>query len=365
MQIGVDGNLVSKHLLRRTTRVDRGVSAGSRKRSLPASLLRQAQVAQRFLAAAAMVSLLVTGGVHAETYPARPIRLIVPQSPGGTVDLTARLFAERLRSALNATIVVENRPGAGGAIGCDLVAHAAPDGYTLLAASTNTHTMLPHVQASVPYDALRDFAPIANLVYTTSIVAVTPSLPVHTLSELIAYVRANPGKLNYASTGVGASNHIDTELFKSLARIDLVHIPYRGPMQAVEALVTGEVQVELVAIGTSIGQARAGQLRPLAVLSDQRSSLLPEVPTAAEAGLPELKVRFWVGLVAPAGTPPEVISMLNGALERILETPDVREWIASRGLEPAGGSPSDFAEEIRTDYAKWGEVIKRIGLNPG
>lgn len=354
-----------KHLMRRTTSIDRGVSAFSCNRSWPATLPRWAHVAHCFLAAAAILSLLGIGSVHAETYPVRPIRLIVPQSPGGTVDLTARLFAERLGSALNTTIVVENRPGAGGSIGCDLVAHAAPDGYTLLAASTNTHTMLPHVQASVPYDALHDFAPIANLVYTTSIVAVTPSLPVHTLSELIAYVRANPGKFNYASTGIGASNHIDTELFKSLARIDLVHIPYRGPTQAVEALVTGEVQVGLVAIGTSLSQARAGQLRPLAVLSDRRSLLLPEVPTAAEAGLPELEVRFWVGLVAPAGTPPEVINVLNRALQRILETPDVREWIASRGLEPAGGSASDFAEEIRADYAKWGEVIKRIGLNRG
>ena len=311
-----------------------------------------------------MVSLLIAAGVHAEPYPARPIRLIVPQSPGGTVDLTARLFAERLRSALNATIVVENRPGASGAIGSDFVAHAAPDGYTLLAASTNTHTMLPHVQASVPYDALRDFAPIANLVYTTSIVAVTRSLPVYTLSELIAYARAYPGKLNYASTGVGSSNHIDTELFKSLVHIDLVHIPYRGPTQAVEALASGEVQVELLAIGNSLGLVEAGLVRPLAVLSDQRSSLLPDVPTAAEAGLRELKVRFWVGLVAPAGTPSEVISVLNEALQRSLETRDVREWIASRGLEPAGGSPSEFAKEIRADYTRWGDVIKRIGLDP-
>jgi tripartite-type tricarboxylate transporter receptor subunit TctC len=362
MRTAGDGNPVAAHLLLRMPSVDCSVSTGSRNGSLPAGLLRSMQIAQRFVAATAMVSLLMAAGVHAESYPVRPIRLIVPQSPGGTVDLTARVFAERLRSALNATIVVENKPGAGGAIGCDFVAHAAPDGYTLLAASTNTHALLPHVQASVGYDALRDFAPIVNLVYTTSIVAVTPSLPVHTLSELIAYVRANPGKLNYPSTGVGSSDHIDTELFKSLARIDLVHIPYRGAPQTIEALVTGEVQVGLVAIGNSLGPVEAGQLRPLAVLSDQRSSLLPEVPTAAEAGLPELKVRFWVGLVAPAGTPPEIISVLNGALQQGLGAPNVRQWIASRGLEPVGGSPSDFAEEIRVDYANWGEVIKRIGL---
>jgi tripartite-type tricarboxylate transporter receptor subunit TctC len=311
----------------------------------------------------AAVLLLTAAGMDAERYPARPIRLIVPQAPGGTVDLTARLFADKLSSALDATIVVENRSGASGAIGCDLAARAAPDGYTLLAASTNTHTMLPHVQAGIPYDALRDFAPVANLVYTTSIVAVNPSLPVHTLTELIAYARANPGRLNYASTGVGSSNHIDTELFESLARIQLVHIPYRGATQAVEALVTGEVQVELVAIGTSLGQVRAGQIRPLAVLSDRRSSLLADVPTAAEAGMPELKVRFWVGLVAPAGTPPNAIRVLNAALQRSLEAPDVREWIANRGLEPIGGSASDFAARIRADYARWGDEIRRIGLN--
>lgn len=325
--------------------------------------LRWAHVAHRFVLAAATVWLFLAASVHADSFPMRPIRLIVPQAPGGTVDLTARLFAEQLKSTLNATIVVENRPGASGAIGCAFVAHAAPDGYTLLAASTNTHTMLPHIQANVPYDALRDFAPIANLVYTTNIIAVTPSLPVHTLAELITYAHANPGKLNYASTGVGSSNHIDTELFKSLAHIDLVHIPYHGSMQAVEALATGEVQVELAALGTALGQVEAGQLRALAILSDQRSSLLPEVPTAAEAGLPEFKVKFWVGLVAPAGTPPEIISVLNRALQRSLEAADVRTWIARRGLEPVGGSPLDFAEEIRADYAKWGRVIKHIGLS--
>lgn len=326
-------------------------------------LLRRARAAQRSVAAAIMVWLLMAAGVHADSFPTRPIRLIVPQAAGGTVDLTARLFAEQLKSMLNATIVVENRPGASGAIGCDFVAHAAPDGYTLLAASTNTHAMLPHVQGNVRYDALRDFAPIANLVYTTKVIAVTPSLPVHTLAELIAYARANPGKLNYGSTGIGSSNHIDTELFKSLTHINLVHIPYRGSEQAVEALATGEVQVELLALGTALGQVKAGQLRALAVLSDRRSALLPEVPTAAESGLPQLKVAFWVGLVAPAGTPPEIIAVLNGALQRSLEATEVRTWIARRGLEPAGGSPSDFAAEIHADYAKWGNVIKRIGLN--
>ncbi len=323
-----------------------------------------ARVARRLVAAVPLALLLIATVAQAETYPARTIRLIVPQAPGGTVDLTARLFADQLRSALDATVVVENRPGASGATGSDFVARAAPDGYTLLAASTNTHTMLPHVQASVPYDALRDFAPVANLVYTTSMVAVTRSLPVRTLAELIAYARAHPGELNYASTGVGSSNHIDAELFKSLARIDLVHVPYRGMAQAKEALVSGEVQVELVAIGTSVGHVQAGQIRPLAVLSDRRSALLPEVPTTAEAGLPELKARFWVGIVAPAGTPPEVIGVLNGALRRSFATPEVREWIASRGLEPAAGSPADFANEIRADYGKWGGVIKLIGLKP-
>jgi tripartite-type tricarboxylate transporter receptor subunit TctC len=322
------------------------------------------QVAQRLIMAAILATLLMGTGVRAESYPSRPIRLIVPQAPGGTVDLTARLFAERLKSALNATIVVENKPGASGAIGSDFVAHALADGYTLLAASTNTHAMLPHVQAGVAYDALRDFAPVANLVYTTSIVAVTRALPVQTLPELIAYARAHPGKLNYASTGVGSSNHIDTELFKSLAGIDLVHIPYRSPAQALEALVAGEVQVELLSIGNALGRVEAAQLTPLAVLSDRRSPLLPDVPTAAEAGLPELKVKFWVGFVAPAGTPPDVIKLVNEALQRALEAPDVRDWITSRGLEPAGGSAADFAKEIRTDYTKWGDAIKLIGLRP-
>ena len=318
----------------------------------------------RLLAGVAVLSILVGTEAMAEPYPSRPIRIIVPQAPGGTVDLTARLFAEQLRTALNATIVVENKPGASGAIGCDFVAHAAPDGYTLLAASTNTHTMLPHVQAGVQFDALHDFAPIANLVYTTNIVAVTPSLPVHTLTELIAYARAHPGKLNYATTGIGSSNHISTEYFKSLAQIDMVHIPYRGPVQNIEALVTGEVQVSLVSVGASLGQLRAGQLRALAVMSDVRSPLLPDVPTTAEAGLPDLKVRFWVGLVAPAGTPPEIINRLNAALRRSLDAPDVREWIASRGLEAVGGSPAEFADEIRAEYAQWGALLNRIGLKP-
>ncbi len=311
-----------------------------------------------------------TGAFAADTtsadaaYPVRPIRIIAPYGPGGTVDLLSRVLGERLETALGVAVVVENKAGANGMIGTELAKRASPDGYTLLTASTSTHVMTPHVVARLPYDPLQDFVPVINLVYQTKVVLVSTALGVTTLGELVALARSRPGQLNYASAGVGSSAHLDTEQLAALTGIELVHIPYRGSAQNVAAIIANEVQVLLASVTAARPALAGGRARALAVIADRRSPLLPEVPTLVEAGLPRLDVQTWIGFVAPAGTPPPIVDKLNQTLNRILRSADMQAWLQEQGLDPIGGTPAAFDREIRADFDKWGKTTRRLGIRP-
>ena len=313
------------------------------------------------VAAIALDSLSATAPVP-QDYPSRPIHIIVPAAPGGASDLVARQVGEQLGIALRTAVVVENKPGASGVIGNELAAHAAPDGYTLLFATSATHVIAAHAIDKLPFDPLKDFTPIINLGYATSVVVVNPALPVKTLAELVAYARARPGGLNYASSGAGSANHIDTEVIAALAGIDLVHVPYRGTADGYRALLAGEVQLMVGAITSALPYIEAGKLRALVVLVDRRSPLLPDVPTIAQAGLGRVDVRKWLGFVAPAGTPPDIVLRLNRTLDRIVHEPQMRAWMDRQGFELAGGSAQDFDDVLRADYAKWGETVRRLHI---
>jgi len=317
------------------------------------------------LAALALVASAPAPVAQPPDYPSRPIRIIVPSAPGGAGDLLARYVGDALHGALHTPVVIENRPGGSGVIGNDLAAHAAPDGYTLLFATSATHIIASHAIAKLPYDPLRDFTPVINIAYATSVVVVSPTLPVTTLDELIAYARERPGKVNYASSGVGSANHMDTEVFAALAGIKLTHIPYRGTADGYQALLKNEVQLMFGAITSALPFIETGRLRPLVVLIDRRSPLLPDVPTIAQAGLPGVDVRKWLGLVAPAGTPPEIVARINSSLDAILHLPPARAWLERNGLELAGGSPEEFEIVLRADDSKWAATLRRLGLGSG
>jgi len=295
-------------------------------------------------------------------YPARPIRVIVPQAAGGTVDLLTRMLGDGMRAMFGVAIVVDDRPGANAMIGNGSAKRAAPDGYTVLAASTATHVMAPLVVPGGAYDPLRDFVPVINLVHQTKVVLVSADLGVTTLDELVTLARSRPHQLNFASTGVGSSSHLDTAQLASLTGMNLVHIPYRGSAQTVAALMANEVQVLLASVTAAQPALSGGRARALAVLADRRSPLLPDVPTIVEAGLPGLDVRTWIGVVAPAGTEPRIVDQLNDMLNRVLRSPDMRAWLEKQGLEPVGGSPEALDSEIRADLDKWDNVIRGLGI---
>jgi tripartite-type tricarboxylate transporter receptor subunit TctC len=297
-------------------------------------------------------------------YPSRPIHIVVPQAAGGAVDIVTRMLADRIAAALNCTVVVENKPGANGVIGTQAVKDAAPDGYTLLAASSSTHAMAPHTMRQIPYDALNDFVPIVNVAYTIKVVMVSPALPVRTLAEFIAYARDRPGVLNYGSTGFGSSTHLDVELFAADTGLRLVHVPYRSAPQHNQALVNNEVQLVIGSLTTALGLLQSGKLRALAIVSDRRTPLLPDVPTIEEAGLRGFDVRTWIGLVAPSGTPERIVETLNRTVNDALREPSVQRWIGALGLGLIGGTPVQFERQLRSDYAHWGEVVTRLGLLP-
>ena len=310
----------------------------------------------------ALVLLASAATALGQSFPTRPIRIVVPSASGGAGDMLARELGARLQAALRTPVVVENRPGGSGVIGNDLVARAPPDGYTLLFGTSATQIISAFAIRKLPYDPIRDFAPVINAAYATSVIVVNADLRVNSLEELIAYARSHPRRLNYASSGVGSANHIDTEVFMTLAGISLVHVPYRGTADGFRALLADEVQLMFAAVTSALPYVRSQKLRALAVLTDQRSPLLPEVPTIAQAGLGRVDVRKWLGILAPAGTPPDVIATLNRAFEAILHEPDVTAWLESNGFERAGGTPQAFEQLLATDLAKWDQTTRRVGL---
>ena len=312
---------------------------------------------------AMFAALAVVGGALAQapTYPTKPIRLVVPFPPGGATDILARDVAQKLTESWGQAVVVDNRPGAGANIGTELVAKSAPDGYTLLMGTVGTHAINPSLYAKLPYDHVKDFAPVILVAGVPNVLVVNPALPVNSVAELIAYAKANPGKLNFASSGSGTSIHLSGELFKVMAGVEMVHVPYKGSAPAVQDLIGGQVQLMFDNLPPSLPQIKAGKLRALAVTSAARAPALPDVPTMAEAGLPGFEASSWFGILAPTGTPPAIVAKLNAEIAKWLATPEAKEKLAKQGANAAGGSPEDFAKHIAAETAKWAKVVKDSG----
>lgn len=324
-------------------------------------------IISRLLCVALLLPVAVAGAPAAEresvNYPVRPIRLIVPQSPGGATDLVGRLVASLLSERLGELIVVDNRPGAATIVGTDMVAKATPDGYTLLIVPSS-FVILPSIKKQLPFDPVKDFAPLSTLTTYPNVLLLRLSLPVNSIKELIALAKAKPGSLNYASGGTGTGTHLGGALFVTMAGIKMVHVPYKGGGPVINALLGGQVDLQFTPMPTSLPLVKSGKLKGLAVSSAQRSSLLPDLPTVAESGVPGYEQTTWNGLVAPARTPPAIASRLNAELNTILRMPSTRERLASSGLEPGGISSKEFAAMLKSEIAKWDKVIREAGINP-
>jgi len=309
-----------------------------------------------------LVGLLAAcSGAMAQTaYPTKPVTLVVPFPPGGALDIVARALADEMRKHLGQPVIVENRAGAGGTLGSGVVARAAPDGYTVLLGSVATHAIAPGLYRKLAYDALKDFVPITQVTRSPLLVASSAKLNVATLPELIAAARAQPGKLNYASTGNGTAVHLAGEMLKSTANLDVVHVPYKGGSEAITALMTGESAYMVVNVELVLPQVRGGKARALAVTGPRRLPILPEVPTLREAGLAGAEVTTWFGLFAPAGTPRAVVDRLQHDAAASLQT--LTANFAAQGDEAVGSTPDQFAEFVRAEHAKWGKVINDFGV---
>ncbi len=310
-----------------------------------------------------MVLAAVAWSVNAQQFPSKPITVISPFSPGGTSDFVGRIVAQKIGENAGWNVIIETKPGANGQIGSDIVAKAAPDGYTLVLGPSSTHGIQPSLFKKLPYDVLRDFAGITMLGATANIIAVNPALPVNNVKDLIAYGKANPGKLNFSSPGSGTSVHISGEMFKDAAGIDMLHVPYKGSGPSMAAVLGGEVQVLFENISAAVPNVKAGRLRPIAVTSIARSSALPEVPTLNEAGLPGFEVLAWFGMFAPAATPKDIIARLNAEFVKALKDPKVSEQMLSRGLEPRPMTPEEFTAIWRKDVEKYAAIVKKAKIS--
>jgi tripartite-type tricarboxylate transporter receptor subunit TctC len=302
--------------------------------------------------------LLVTSTAVAQTWPTKPVRMIIPFPPGGTTDITARIAAQKLSEALGQQVVPDNRPGAAGNIGTEHVAKSAPDGYVLVTAPGSTLTIHPSLYAKLGFDPLKDFAPVTILAAVPNALVVHPSLPARSVKELIALARSRPDQLNYASTGAGQSTHLSMELFKTVAGVKIVHVPYKGSAPAVTDLLGGHVSLMFDNMPSALPHVKAGKIRALAVSTLKRSPVAPEIPTVAESGLPGFEVSVWFGVLAPAGTPREIVGRLNAILVKALHSADVRERLSTQGAEAIGNSPDEFTAQMKRDLVKWAKVVK-------
>ena len=298
---------------------------------------------------------------HGADYPSRPIRMIVPQAPGSASDTVARLLAAELSPRLGQQVVVDNRPGGALMIGMEMTARAAPDGYTIGYAPVGGLVISPNVSGKPPYDSNKDFAAIIMTAFNTMLLASNPNLAVKNVRELIDYAKANPNKLSSASSGNGTPGHVGMELFKLMTNTQIVHIPYKGGAAGITATISGEVHLMMESLNSITPNAKAGRVRALGVTGSKRVAVLPEVPTIAEAGVPGYEAMTWNGIVAPAGMPRAMIDRLNTELNRALAEPGLQQKLAAIGAEPAGGTPAEFAKFIRSEYAKWGDVVRRSG----
>jgi tripartite-type tricarboxylate transporter receptor subunit TctC len=310
---------------------------------------------------ALLLVLLLPLAVLAQPYPSKPIKLVVPFPVGGIADIYGRIVAGRLSEAWGQPVIVDNRTGAGGNIGADLVAKAPPDGYTIGIGSIGTHAVNVTLFSRMPYDAVNDFAPIAHLLEAEGLLVVHPSVPAQNVPELIAYARANPGKLTFASAGMGTASHLAGELFKSMAKVEMTHVPYKGNVPAITDLLAGQTSLIFATMPTVLPQAKAGKLRPLATIGAVRSAAVPELPTVAEAALPGFAVTNWVGLFAPAGTPPEVVRRWNAETLKIMRSPEIQARLLNEGARFIPMTPDQFGAFVKSEIAKWAPVVKASG----
>jgi tripartite-type tricarboxylate transporter receptor subunit TctC len=306
--------------------------------------------------------MMCASSASAQTYPEKPVRVVVPFPAGGAADIVARQIAQGISANLRAQFIVDNRAGAGGAIGADIVTRAVPDGYTLLFASSSALSINPHLGGKLPYDALRDFTAIVLVGYAPNVLVIHPSVPAKSVKDLIAVARAKPGALNFASNGPGTLSHLTGELFNLRAGVKMVHIPYKGAAPAVIDTMAGNVSVLFAAFPSVTGQVRAAKLRALAVTSAKRAEIAPELPTVAEAALPGFESTQWWGLYGPAGLSTPIVNRLNTEANKVLKTNDVRKRLAADGAEAAGGTPQQLASYHKADYEKWAKVVKAADI---
>ncbi len=297
----------------------------------------------------------------AQAWPARTVKIVVPFPAGGPTDVLTRVLADKLGAQLGQPVVVENKPGAGGSIGADFVAKSAPDGYTLVMATTSTHSIGPYLGKQA-YDPVKDFTPIVWVGNATNILVVSPHVPAGSVKELIELARKDPGRLNYATSGIGTISHLTSELFASMAGIKLTHVPYKGTQQSIPDMMSGQVAILFDNVMTSLPNIKAGKVKGVAISSSSRSPLVPDLPTVAESGLPGFQSLVWFGLLGPANTPKAVVDRVNAEMNKALQLPDIQARFSQLGFESAGGSAADFAQAIQRDAQKWSKVIKDAGV---
>lgn len=315
------------------------------------------------LGLSALALTTVASNVLAQSYPAKPIRFVVPYPPGGASDVTARIIGQKLTEAWGQPVVIENRPGANGNIAAEQVAKAPADGYTMLMGNVGPNAISPGLYPNLSYDAVTSFAPVTLTTTVPIVLLVSPSVPVKSVKELIAYAKANPNKLNFASAGNGSSNHLTGELFKSTAGIDIVHVPYKGDAPALTDLMGGQVSMMFTTVVAAMPHIKSGRLQAMAVASAKRIAAMPNLPTVAESGVPGFDSSSWGGILLPAGTPKEIIAKMHDAVITILAMPDVKVRLSSLGAEVVGNTPEEFGSYIKSETAKWGKVIKTSGAS--
>ena len=315
------------------------------------------KIAARFAA----LLLLLTACVANAAWPDHPIKLIVPWAPGGSTDILARAVADKLTQSLGQPVVVENKAGASGNIGSEFVASAKPDGYTILFGSMSTHAINPAMDSKMPFDGVESFTPIAMLAFVTNTMVVNPSLPVNNLKEFIAYCKAHPGAVAYASAGPGSTNHLSAALMEKMAGIKMLHVPYKGGAPAVLSVVSNETQVLFTAGTQSLPHVKAGKLKLLAVTENHRSALLPDTPTVAET-IPGYEMAVWYGAFGPKGLPADITTRLNTEINRVMMAPDVKKRMESIGVEPVNVSPEQFSQVLHEDAQKWGQLVRELGI---
>jgi tripartite-type tricarboxylate transporter receptor subunit TctC len=318
--------------------------------------------ALRILTALALAMTASSAAAQPSAYPTRPIRLVVPYAPGGVSDITGRIVAQKMSELLGQSVVVENRAGAGGMLGTGAVAKAEPDGYTVVLSSLSAYAIGPRLVKAPPYDPIRDFTAIGAVALSPTILTVNTALPFQSVHDVIAFAKANPGKLSYGSSGIGSVAHISAEMLRASTGIELVHVPYKSAAQAYPDMIAGSISMIFDALPSAIQHIRAGKARPIAMMSDRRASLLPEVPTFAEAGYPQATLRLWVGVHGPANLPAPIVQKLNETLVKVAAAPDVRERLTAVGADAYATTPQEFAQLVRGDVEKLGAMMAAAGI---